>query len=204
MIFTMVIGGTGLTFAASGSTAATTMKIAGTDGTVTITTDKGKDIAAKVDTKLLSGYTIKTAAASYCFISLDDSKAIKLGQNTKVKVEKSNKKIELTLKSGEIYFDVDQKLSGDESMNIKTANMTTGIRGTNGVAKIVESPVPVAVEAFEGGGDYPDTQEVFQLFSGKMQLRENSSAQPTLQSALQRLSDILNFRSAIKLQSLVL
>ncbi len=137
MIFTMVIGGTGLTFAAD-STEATTMKIAGTDGTVTVTNEKGKEIAAKVDTKLLNGYTIKTAAASYCFISLDDSKAIKLGQNTKVKVEKSNKKIELNLKSGEIYFDVDKKLSGNESMNIKTGNMTTGIRGTSGVARILE------------------------------------------------------------------
>ncbi len=184
MIFTMVIGGSSFAFAAD-STAATTMKIAGTDGTVTITTDKGKDIAANVDTKLLNGYTIKTAAASYCFISLDDSKAIKLGQNTKVKVEKSGKKIELDVKSGEIYFDVDKKLSGNESMNIKTGNMTTGIRGTSGVTIVSHNMYSITPDASGIKPQETASNTLFQLFSGSTVVKENNPT--SLKSLLGRL-----------------
>lgn len=110
MIFSL---GTSLTFAASTEKAeATSMKIAGMEGTVTIQNAKGKAVAAKDDTRLLSGYTIGTGTSSYCYISLDDSKAIKLDQNTKVSIEKSGKKIELTLKSGQLFFDVNEKLKG--------------------------------------------------------------------------------------------
>ena len=184
LVFTMVIGSAGSVFAAD-STAATTMKIAGTDGTVTITTDKGKDIAANVDTKLLNGYTVKTAAASYCFISLDDSKAIKLGQNTKVKVEKSNKKIELNLKSGEIYFDVDKKLSGNESMNIKTGNMTTGIRGTSGVTIVSHNMYSITPDASGIKPQETASNTLFQLFSGSTVVKENNPT--SLKSLLGRL-----------------
>lgn len=121
----------------AGDASATVMKIAGTSGTVKIATEKGKDVTPSDGTKLLTGYTVKTAAASYCYISLDDAKAIKLDQNTKVKIEKSGKKIEITLKSGQLYFDVEKKLSGNESMNIKTSNLTTGIRGTSGTMQLL-------------------------------------------------------------------
>ena len=178
MAVTMVFGSAGSVFAAD-STAATTMKIAGTDGTVTITNEKGKDVPANVDTKLLNGYTIKTAAASYCFISLDDSKAIKLGQNTKVKVEKSGKKIELNVKNGEIFFDVDKKLSGNESMNIKTGNMTTGIRGTSGILKTIKQG--------------QSSIDLFQLFSGKTEMKANT--QKNVQNIIERILGVLGVRT---------
>lgn len=134
MLFTM---STSLTFAGTQKVSATIMRIAAVNGSdVTVTNDKGKDSSAKADQKLLSGYTVKTGTASYCYISLDDSKAIKLDQNTKVAVEKSGKKIELNIKSGQIFFDVTEKLSGNESMNIKTSNIATGVRGTSGNVKV--------------------------------------------------------------------
>ncbi len=146
LVFTF---GAGYAFAAgetAGSTTATVMKIAGFEGKVSITTEKGKDVNVSDGTKLLSGYTVKTGAASYCYISLDDAKALKLDQNTKVKIEKSGKKIEINVKSGQLFFDVDKKLSGNESMNIKTSNLTTGVRGTSGTIRVVLEKVLEAIQ----------------------------------------------------------
>ncbi len=177
LVFTF---GAGSAFAAGSAgtgevASATVMKIAGVSGTVKITTEKGKDITPSDGTKLLSGYTVKTAAASYCYISLDDAKAIKLGQSTKVKIEKSGKKIEINIKSGEVFFDVDKKLSGSESMNMKTSNLTTGIRGTSGDIK---------VQRKKSGGDSvylvsSDTTTIFNLYSGVTETKMSSARTAT-------------------------
>lgn len=177
LVFTF---GAGSAFAAGSAgtgeaASATVMKIAGVSGTVKITTEKGKDITPSDGTKLLSGYTVKTAAASYCYISLDDAKAIKLGQSTKVKIEKSGKKIEINIKSGEVFFDVDKKLSGSESMNMKTSNLTTGIRGTSGDIK---------VQRQKSGGDSvylvsSDTTTIFNLYSGVTETKMSSARTAT-------------------------
>ncbi len=178
LVFTF---GAGSAFAAGSAgtgeaASATVMKIAGVSGTVKITTEKGKDITPSDGTKLLSGYTVKTAAASYCYISLDDAKAIKLGQSTKVKIEKSGKKIEINIKSGEVFFDVDKKLSGSESMNMKTSNLTTGIRGTSGDIKVQHQ---------KSGGDSvylvssDTTTTIFNLYSGVTETKMSSARTAT-------------------------
>ena len=154
----------------AGDASATVMKIAGTSGTVKITTEKGKDVTPSDGTKLLTGYTVKTAAASYCYISLDDAKAIKLDQNTKVKIEKSGKKIEITLKSGQLYFDVEKKLSGNESMNIKTSNLTTGIRGTSGTMQVVTRPFSSLRS---------NQKTTMQLFSGQTEIKPGIGIGPS-------------------------
>ncbi len=154
----------------AGDASATVMKIAGTSGTVKIATEKGKDVTPSDGTKLLTGYTVKTAAASYCYISLDDAKAIKLDQNTKVKIEKSGKKIEITLKSGQLYFDVEKKLSGNESMNIKTSNLTTGIRGTSGTMQVVTRPFSSL---------RLNQKTTMQLFSGQTEIKPGIGIGPS-------------------------
>ena len=146
LVFTFGAGSAFAAGSSAGDTTATVMKIAGFEGKVSITTEKGKNVNVSDGTKLLSGYTVKTGAASYCYISLDDAKALKLDQNTKVKIEKSGKKIEINVKSGQLFFDVDKKLSGSESMNIKTSNLTTGVRGTSGTVKVALEKVLSAMQ----------------------------------------------------------
>ncbi len=167
----------------AGDASATVMKIAGTSGTVKIATEKGKDVTPSDGTKLLTGYTVKTAAASYCYISLDDAKAIKLDQNTKVKIEKSGKKIEITLKSGQLYFDVEKKLSGNESMNIKTSNLTTGIRGTSGTMQLL---MPLAITEELRNKVLSDLSALrtrpvttMQLFSGQTEIKPGIGIGPS-------------------------
>ena len=167
----------------AGDASATVMKIAGTSGTVKIATEKGKDVTPSDGTKLLTGYTVKTAAASYCYISLDDAKAIKLDQNTKVKIEKSGKKIEITLKSGQLYFDVEKKLSGNESMNIKTSNLTTGIRGTSGTMQLL-MPRAITEELrnkvlSDLSALRPRPVTTMQLFSGQTEIKPGIGIGPS-------------------------
>ena len=88
--------------------------------------------------RLYSGTKIKTSEGSYAYISLDSGKAVKLGASSESEVRKSGKKLELNLLSGELFFDVTVPLEKDESLNIRTSTMVTGVRGTSGYAVVYD------------------------------------------------------------------
>ncbi|MGN0710886.1 MAG: FecR domain-containing protein [Anaerovoracaceae bacterium] len=165
MLFSLT---TSLAFAGNNAQA-TSMKIAGTKGTVGITDNKGENIKAKNDMRLANGYKVATAQESYCYINLDDTKAVKMDSNTKVAVEKSGKKIELKVKSGQILFDVPKKLSGNESLNIKTSNMTTGVRGTRGIVYVHNAKEYSNLEILEGRVTIQETEIV--LLNGSLEIK---------------------------------
>lgn len=71
---------------------------------------------------------------SYAYISLDSSKAVKLDANTKVQVRKQGSKLELLVTSGKLFFNVKAPLSSNQSLNIRTSTMVTGIRGSGDFA----------------------------------------------------------------------
>ena len=118
--------------AAAGQAKATTMRLVQTSGTVTVKDAAGVAQTVIKDMRLYSGYTVTTGEASYAYISLDDSKAIKLDQNTSVSVKKSWGKLEVQLASGELFFNVTAPLTSSESLQIRTSTMVTGIRGSSG------------------------------------------------------------------------
>ncbi len=130
-VFTLI-----LPAAAADSASGATLRLEKTEGTVTITKSSGSDVSVKENMRLLSGYTIKTAAASYAYISLDDTKAVKLDASSEVSIDKSGKKLDINLVSGALFFDVSKPLDGDEQLNIKTSTMITGVRGTSGVVRV--------------------------------------------------------------------
>ena len=110
----------------------TTLRLEETNGTVTVKDAAGKNKSAREGMRLYSGYTIATGASSSAYISLDDTKAVKLDSSGKVEIKKSGKKLEVSLTSGQIYFNVTEPLKVDESLNIRTSTMVTGIRGSFG------------------------------------------------------------------------
>lgn len=119
----------------------TTLRLVKTEGTVKVENATGKEISYTSNMKLYSNYKITTGAASYAWISLDDSKAAKLDANSVVEVQKSGKKLTLYLSSGELFFNVTSPLNSDESFQIKTSTMTTGIRGTSGTVCVVNQSI---------------------------------------------------------------
>ena len=112
------------------------MRLARAEGSVTVTNKDGKEVPVIHDMKLYSGYRITTAKDSYAYISLDSTKAVKLDCFSTVEVQKAGKRLEAFLETGGLFFNVKVPLKSDETMNIRTSTMVTGIRGTSGIMNI--------------------------------------------------------------------
>lgn len=106
------------------------MKLLKTQGTVAVIDKNERSVSLFKGMKLQNGYEVATAQASYAWINLDDTKLVKLDALTNVGVEQIDKALNLTLNSGKIIVDVSKKLEADETLNIKTGNVITGVRGT--------------------------------------------------------------------------
>lgn len=129
----------GLTMpAAAAAAVGTTLRLEKTEGTVTVESASGKSLSLRNGMRLYSGTKIKTSEGSYAYISLDSGKAVKLGASSESEVRKSGKKLELNLLSGELFFDVTVPIEKDESLNIRTSTMVTGVRGTSGYAVVYD------------------------------------------------------------------
>jgi len=110
----------------------TTIRLGSTEGTVTVKNASSKAQTARKDMRLYNGYSVQTASVSSAYLTLDDTKAAKLDALSKAEVKKSGKQLEIKLATGKLYFGVTQPLSSDESLNICTSTMVTGVRGSYG------------------------------------------------------------------------
>ncbi len=115
--------------------AATTMKLEAVTGTVTVKNASGVAQTVRDGMRLYNGYSLSTAAASEAYISLDSSKAVKLGPSGKVQVKQAGKQLEISVSAGELFFNVTAPLKTDESLNVRTSTMVTGVRGSFGWVK---------------------------------------------------------------------
>ena len=131
----------GLTVPASAADTAVgvTLRLEKTEGTVTVKSASGRKQSIRSGMRLYSGTTIKTDKESYAYISLDSGKAVKLGASSEGEVRRSGKKLELNLISGELFFDVSIPLEEDESLDIRTSTMVTGVRGTVGYVRVTDT-----------------------------------------------------------------
>ena len=133
----------------SGGASATSMHLRKTEGTVGVSDGEGKDITAKDDLGLYSGYQVGTQEKSYAWIDLDRVKLTKLDQDSEIEIAKEGKKLEINVKSGSLFFNVTEPLDDDETLDIVTSTMIIGIRGTCGwvgedTAALLEGTVSVA------------------------------------------------------------
>ena len=110
---------------------ATTMRILRLEGEVTLT-DGGKDKPIKENLRLNSGNELSTAVKSLVSIGLDDVKIVTLDQLSRAQFNQDGRKLDLELTAGSLFFEVQQPLQDDETMDIRTSTMIVGIRGTSG------------------------------------------------------------------------
>lgn len=120
------------------SAEATTMQLMKTEGDVTVSNAGGRNISIIKNMRLYNGYHTNTDEASYAWINLDDEKLIKQDVVSETEVRKSGKKLEILLKSGNLFFDVTKPLEEEETLNIRTSTMVVGIRGTSGWVKVLD------------------------------------------------------------------
>ena len=92
-----------------------------------------REIKAAAGMPLGQGTKAKTGAGTNMYLQADEDKTIKMGSSTLVEITKASaKKLGITLKSGEIFFNVEQKLADDEEMIFHAAQTSLSIRGTSG------------------------------------------------------------------------
>lgn len=120
-------------------TTAATMRLVEHEGSVTVKNASGKTLKITKDMRLYNNYQITTGSKSYAYISLDSSKAIKLDASSKVTISRQGRKLEILVEKGKLLFDVTQPLKKDETLNIRTATMITGVRGTIGWIEVSSS-----------------------------------------------------------------
>ena len=122
--------------AAAEEATAATLRLEKTEGTVKVSNAAGKNVSITDGMRLYSGYTIATEKDGYAYVSLDSTKAVKLDASSKAEVEKSGKKLELKVTAGKLFFNVTAPVGQDESLNIRTSTMVTGVRGTAGWVEV--------------------------------------------------------------------
>ena len=111
---------------------ATTMRLLKIEGTVTIEDASGNVKPVIDNIRFQSGDTLSTGSDGLASIGLDDTKIVTLQNDSRAEFTKSGKRLELKLTKGALFFNVTEKLSEDETFEIKTSTMTAGIRGTSG------------------------------------------------------------------------
>ena len=124
--------------AAAETAAAATLRLEKAEGIVKVSNASGKSVTVTDGMRLYSGYTIATEKNSYAYVSLDSTKAVKLDASSKAEVRKSGKKLELNAVSGSLFFNVTAPVDKDESLNIRTSTMVTGVRGTSGWVVVID------------------------------------------------------------------
>ena len=111
---------------------ATTMRLLRVEGTVNIEDSTGNVKPVLDNIRFTSGDALSTGSDGLASVGLDDKKIVTLENDSRVEFLKNNKQLELKLTQGALFFEVTEKLSDDETYEIKTSNMTIGIRGTSG------------------------------------------------------------------------
>ncbi len=145
-----------MTALAASDDKAKTIRLEKTEGTVTVVDAAGKPVSLVEGMRLYNGYMVQTASESYAWLSLDDTKSVKMDENTQLELRKRGKKIQLNLISGSILVGASAHLEDDEELTIRTATMITGIRGTD-IHASVFVPTPVIVPT-EGSRDQVSIQ----------------------------------------------
>ena len=154
---------------------ASTLRLTKTEGTVSVTNQNGRSLPVFADMQLYSGYQAATQEASYAWISLDDSKLTKLDAVSEAEVRKKDKKLELLLKSGNLFFHVAEPLEGDETLDIRTSTMVTGIRGTAGWVQVIDgghTQVYILEGSVQSAVSDPVTGQIRQISVGSGQMAD--------------------------------
>ena len=112
------------------SYSASIIRLLNYEGDVYIIDDKGNYSFLMKNMRFSNGESLSTSAGSMASVGLDSSKILTLDAMTQVLFEKIKNNMKLTLTSGRLLLDVQEKLDENETFDIQTSTMVIGIRGT--------------------------------------------------------------------------
>ncbi len=126
-----------------------------------------REVKATAGMPLGQGSSVRTGSQTSLYFEADDDKTIKLDSNTQVEITKSSsKKLRMTLKSGEMFFNVDRPLGEGEELTFHAAQTSMSIRGTGGVLAFTDEGIDLYL--IEGKVDWKIGNEVISLQAGQM------------------------------------
>ncbi len=111
---------------------AASIALSRTKGTVAVSDAGQKPLPVFENMQVYDGYGVGTEAQSYAWMKLDDARLAKLDESSSVRTSLDGKKLQLWLDEGSLFFNIDRPLQDDESLEIRSSSMVTGIRGTAG------------------------------------------------------------------------
>ena len=120
--------------------------ILSTAGTVTVDRS-GNTITARDGMRLVNLDALLTAAVSSSWLTLDEFKAVELGELTGLQVDKQGNGFVLTLTKGEITAQIDKPLNDSESFTVHAGNLTLGVRGTVFTVRLEDDIVTISVKS---------------------------------------------------------
>ncbi len=107
-----------------------TMRLLRYEGTVEIFDPEGVSRFVLENVRFASGEAMQTGEDGLASIGLDDTKIVTMDASSRVEFIQENSHLRLKLSQGTLFLDVQEKLDENESLDIETATMTVGIRGT--------------------------------------------------------------------------
>lgn len=137
LIICMMVVNPCIAYGATQEATAVSVRVLKSDGTVAVHNSNGRTVPVIEGMRLYNGYQVVTEEASYAYMALDDSKLATLDAVSDMQLERKGDDLALMLNSGKMFFDVSSKLGEEETMNIHTANVSLGVRGTSGLVEII-------------------------------------------------------------------
>ena len=119
------------------SAVAAEMRLVRMIGAVSLRNGDGSPVTKHENMRLASGDELSTAMRSRAGVSLDDTKAVTVGEQSRAVLRKEDRLLDLRLESGEMYFSVSKPLEADETFEIETSTIVMGIRGTSGYVSVL-------------------------------------------------------------------
>lgn len=102
------------------------------EGAVLVQDTHRAALETREEMALYDGYRVATEAASFGWMTLDAQRLAKLDENSAAGIERSGRALTLALERGSLFFNIEKPLEEEESLCIRSANMTVGVRGACG------------------------------------------------------------------------
>ncbi len=139
-----VIGGDSFSSLDSVDTTAQEMRLQEFSGILTLT-NGGAGKTPVAGSRLVSGDSMETQTESMAYVTLDQSKILRMNQNSQMEIRQLGQDLDVFLSYGSVFFNVTSPLSIEETLEFHTNNVVTGVRGTAGVVSATEKFSQVAV-----------------------------------------------------------
>lgn len=139
-----------------------------------------EEMRAVAGIPIREGDQVRTGQKTRIYLETDDSKTIKLDENTKILVSASSaKRLKLTLEKGSMFFNVDKPLKEDEDLRFEAAQTSMSIRGTSGILVIEEGKLTFYL--VEGAVDWEVGGLAIPVAAGQKIILGDTSGQGTYQ-----------------------